>query len=233
MKALYQLSKKIAGFDFFPWLVMQAQAGATEIVFDTNNPKVDKWPMATVMRRFESILLPGPALLGLPCSLGTEGRTDLAPYHQRDLVRLSYSGIQFPRLKTVWPAQRTRYTVTLRKTERSPSRNSDEQAWRAFAQEIGALVIPDYDDEPIHLHERMAYYAGADMNFFVTNGPLILCALSEYPAMIFDNNISTMVKLGVPYGDKYPFCLPQHHQIYESATPETIRHHFNKWKATQ
>jgi hypothetical protein len=228
VKALYELRNKIAGFDFFPWLVMQAQAGATEIVFNTRKPNCGKWPLETVMRRFESILRPGPALLGLPCSIGMMG-VQLAPYHQADLVRLSYAGVEFPRLRTVLPAGKERYTVTLRRTQRAEGRNSREADWMAFAREIGARVIPDYDDEPIHLHDRMALYAGAEMNFFVTNGPVMLCFLSEYPAMGFDVQSSPMVKFGVPFGQPYPFLLPQHRQIYEPDELPVIRRHFEQW----
>jgi hypothetical protein len=231
VKALYRLSNKIAGFDFYLWLVMQAQAGATEIVFDTASPSTGKWPLRTVMRRFESILWPGPALLGLKCKLGTDGNPKLAPYHQSEMVKLCHQGITFPRLKSVLPPGNERYTVTLRKTQRNLGRNSDEAAWRAFAAEIGARVIPDYDDEPLHLHERMALYAGAEMNFFVTNGPVILCFLSDYPAMSFDCQNSPMTHIGIPLGQKYPFCLPQHQQIYEAPTPEAIRRHFDLWRS--
>lgn len=230
MKVLYRLSNKIAGFDFFPWLVMQRAAGATEAVFDTRQPSTGKWPHETVMRRFHSILLPGPELLGMKASIGIEGSEKLAPYHQRDLVRLVRDGLQIPRLRSVLPAGNARYTVTLRRTQRVPERNSREQDWRTFAREIGAVVIPDYEDQPIHLHNRMALYAGAQMNFFVTNGPVMLCFLSEYPAMGFCVNESPMASYGVPLGEKYPFCLPQHQQIYESDTLENIRRNFEAWK---
>ncbi len=230
MKALYSLSSKIACFDFYAWQAMQAQAGATEIVFDKSNPKTAKWPRETVLRRFESILWPGPALLGLKRSIGTVGG-QLAPYHQRDLIRMSRAGVQFPRLKSVLPPGKERYTVTLRNTQRSPDRNSNEAEWREFAAEIGARVIPDYDVEPIHLHERMALYAGAEMNFFCANGPSILCFLSEYPAMMFDSQNSTLTSCGLPLGEKYPFCLPQHFMIYEPPALPTIRRHFEAWLA--
>lgn len=233
MKALYPLRRKIAGFDFFPWLVMQKHAGATEIVFDTRQPKTDKWPLDTVMRRFESILLPGPALLGLPCSIGTEGCADLAPYHQRDFLALSNSGIQWPRLKSVFPPHRVQYTVTLRNTQRSAEKNSNEAAWREFAREIGAQVIPDYEDSAIHLHERMAYYAGAKMNFFVRNGPGILCMLSDYPAMYFGWDGNAGKGAGLPYGERYSFMLPQHHLIYEPDDLPVIRKHFYQWREAQ
>lgn len=227
--ALYDLSKHIAGFDFFPWLVMQRGHGAEEVVFDTRQPKFDKWPLATVNRRIDSICLPGPALLGMPSSIGTEG-TQFAGYHQRELVSLCYAGFKPPRLKSVLAPGKAQFTVTLRRTQRSTTRNSREQDWRTFAGEIGARVIPDYDDEPIDLHVRMALYAGAEMNFFVTNGPVMLCFLSEYPAMGFDVQNSPMAKFGVPYGEQYPFLLPQHRQIYEPDELRVIRKHFEAWR---
>lgn len=233
MKARYSLSTKIAGFDFFPWLVMARAHGATEVVFDTRRPTTSKWPIETVRQRFDSILAPGCALLGMPYSIGTDGRDDIAPYHQRDLVRLVREGMQVPRLKSVLPPGNARYTVTLRRTQRSPGRNSRELNWQAFAREIGAHVIPDYEDRPIHLHERMALYAGAEQNFFVTNGPVMLCFLSEYPAMGFCVNESPMTGFGVPFGEKYPFCLPQHHQIYETDELDVIRRNFEEWKASR
>jgi hypothetical protein len=230
IKALYDLGNRIAGFDFFPWLVMQARVGATEIVFNTRNPSAAKWPRATVMRRFESILRPGPALLGLKCSIGDVGDPDFAPYHQSELTRLCRAGATFRRLKSVLPPGRERYTVTLRRTERSPDRNSSEADWRVFAGEIGAKVIPDYEDEPIHLHERMALYAGAEMNFFVTNGPAMLCFLSEYPAMQFGCNPEDSTKAGLRMGSALPWLLPQHRQVFEPAELPVIRRHFAEWR---
>ena len=230
-KALYSLSNKIAGFDFFPWLVMQAQGGATEVVFDISKPNTGKWPLEKVMRRFESILWPGPALLGMKASLGKEGK-QFGPYHQADLVRLSYAGVKFPRLKSPLPPGKERYTVTMRRTQRIPERNSNEKVWRDFAREIGALVIEDYEVQPIHLHERMSLYAGAEMNFFVTNGPVMLCFLSEYPAMGFDLQKSPMSNCGVPFGESYPFLMADRHfQIYEPDTAESIRKNFSVWKS--
>jgi hypothetical protein len=71
------------------------------------------------------------------------------------------------------------------------------------------------------------------MNFFVTNGPVILCFLSEYPAMSFDVQQSPMIQLGIPMGGQYPFLLPdRHRQIYEPDEPDVIRRHFYHWKQT-
>jgi len=231
VKANYNLSKKIAGFDFFPWLVMQAAHGATEIVFDKTNPNTSKWPLHTVMNRFESILRPGPALLGLPHSFGKDGG-QLAPYHQSDLVKMSRAGVKFPKLKTVLPPGNERYTITLRNTQRAAGRNSRADDWKAFAKEIGALIIPDYDDKAIGLHERMALYAGAEMNFFVSNGPGILCSFTEYPCMIFDCHLAagSLRHDGIDYGKPYPWMIKNQYTIWEPATLENIRRYFKAWK---
>lgn len=231
MKAKYELRRHIAGFDFFIWQTMQQAAGATEIVFDIESPRLKRWDFETTMRRFESILWPGPALAGLPCSKGTEG-SQLSGYTQPDLIRLVKAGLKIPRLRSVMPACNARYTVTLRKEGRMPERNSNESAWRTFAREIEAVVIEDYEVHPIHLHERMALYAGAEMNFFVTNGPVMLCFLSEYPAMGFD--VQNSPPQGIEPGGQYPWLIPGlHRQIWEPDTLDVIWREFNNWQKSR
>jgi hypothetical protein len=222
------LSRQIAGFDFFPWLVLQAAAGAEAVAFDIREPRSGKFTLDEVARRYQSILKPGPALAGM-ASLESHDGIYYAPGGQQELVDFAKAGKKFPRLKSVLPPGKEKYTVTLRRTRRWPNRNSREDGWRTFAVEIGAKVIEDYDVQPIHLHERMALYAGAEMNFFVTNGPVMLCFLSEYPCMGFDVQNSPMIPLGIPMGEPYPYLLDQHRQIYEPDTLENIRKHFDAW----
>lgn len=226
--ALYELSRLIAGFDFFPWLVLQAEAGAKSVSFDTRKIKTSKFTREEVMQRYESILKPGPALLGMDVVEEPVGH-EYVPGGQKQLVDHVRRGGTFPRLRSVLPPGNEKYTVTLRNTRRWPNRNSREADWRAFAAEIGARVIEDYDVEPMHLHDRMALYAGAEMNFFVTNGPVMLCFLSEYPAMGFDVQNSPMIPLGIPMGEPYPYLLDQHRQVYEPDTLENIRKNFEAW----
>ena len=226
----YSLSTHIAGFDFFPWLVLQRAAGAEVVAFNISDPKSGKFTREETMRRYESILKPGPALAGMG-SVESNGGIFYAKGGQQELVDWSKAGKTFPRLQTVLSPGTERYTVTLRQTRRWPNRNSQEQDWRKFAAEIGALVIEDYDVKPMHLHERMALYAGAEMNFFVTNGPVMLCFLSEYPAMGFDVQNSPMIPLGIPMGQPYPYLMPDRHfQVYEKDTYENIHKHFDAWQ---
>lgn len=227
--ALYDLSRQIAGFDFFCWLVLQAEAGAKAVTFSTKNPKSSKFTGDEIARRYESILKPGPALLRMESYENAPGHF-YTKGGQQQLVDHVRRGGTFPRLRSVLPPGKEKYTVTLRNTRRWPGRNSQEADWRTFAAEIGAKVIEDYDVEPIHLHERMALYAGAEMNFFVTNGPVMLCFLSEYPAMGFDVGNSPMIPLGIPMGDSYPYLLrDRHFQIYEKDTLPNIMKFFEAW----
>ena len=152
----------------------------------------------------------------------------------RALVEFCKAGRAFTRLRSVRPPATVRYTVTLRKTQRSPLRDSDEAVWRDFAAEIGAQVIEDYDVKPIALHARVALYAGAEMNFFVSNGPGILCSFTAYPCMLFNtvHAAGSMKSDGIEYGAQHPWLLPNQRAIWEIATHESLRRHFHHWRET-
>lgn len=240
MRALYDLGRYLTSFNFFEWLVQAEANGATKVIFDIRNLRGDKWPLQIARRRFESICLPGPALIGLThevfdrsTTLETEAQ-ELAKPGGKPLVDFWRSGRRFKRLKTVRPPVKVRYTVTLRKTQRAPGRDSNELIWRTFATEIGAWLLEDYEVQPIHLHERMALYAGAEMNFFVSNGPGILCSMSEYPCMMFNTHhaAGSLKGDGIGYGEQYPWMLVNQRSIWEESTLENLRDHFNHWRTT-
>ena len=230
MIVLYDMARHIASFNVFEWLLLAHVKGARHVVVNRQRVKAAKWPEEIVQRRIDSIVLPAPALLGMTCEIGSTG-VDIGSPSGALAVQAWNSG-RMPRLKTVRPAGKERYTVTLRKTHRANGRDSDEEAWRTFAGEIGARVIPDYDVEPIHLHDRMALYAGAEMNFFVSNGPGVMCSFSEYPCMIFDTHLAagSLKSDGVGgWGAQYPWMLKNQYAIWEAATLPNIRKHFYTW----
>jgi hypothetical protein len=210
--------------------------GATTIVFDTTAARSNKFPMTVTMERFHSICEPGPALIGLPYETFN---ADTSP--QRNAARLPgyitggkplvdrwKAGQKFKRLKTVKPPGTERYTITLRNTARDPIRNADRAMWHEFSKEIGARLIPDYSEQPIHLHERVALYAGAEMNIFISNGPGVLCSMTEYPCMMFNTMQAGWAfdGDGVPHGANYIWMLPNQTAIWEWATAQTVREHF-------
>jgi hypothetical protein len=237
LRALYDLSRYLTSFNFFEWLVQAEAKGAKTVVFDARRIRSNKWPLDVARRRFESICVPGPALIGLQHEVvmtGDPNAVDIARPGGAALVAFWKQGGRFKRLRSTKEPAKVKYTVTLRKTQRSPLRDSDESSWRDFAKEIGAHVIPDYDIEPIHMHDRMALYAGAEMNFFVSNGPGILCSFSEYPCMMFNTKHAreSLLGDGLNDGDQYPWMLPNQRAIWEEANPESLRRHFYRWKET-
>lgn len=240
MRALYDLGRYLASFNVFEWLVQAEANGATMIVFDIRGIRGDKWPTPVSLKRFWSICEPAPALIGLPReifdnrTIGSTEAKELARPGGRPLVEFWRAGRRFKRLRSVREPGRERYTVTLRRTQRAAGRNSDEPMWREFAAEIGARVIPDYEDEPIHLHDRVALYAGAGMNFFVSNGPGILCSMTEYPCMMFNTHhaAGSLAEDGLAWGDQYPWMLANQRAIWEAATAESVREYFRHWRET-
>jgi hypothetical protein len=239
MIARYDLKYEQPGFDYFGWQVVAVGSGATEIVFGTRNiPSSPIWSQAQLRERFESIIAPGPELSGLKGREGDGGeRLDTAPKNKfklEHLVRFVRRRGCFRRLVSVLPHAHARYTVTLRQQSRkSRYRNSDEKVWRIFAAEIGAVVIEDYDVKPIHLHERMALYAGAEMNFGVASGPMFLCTLTPYPCMSFDWGLGPQEQVltlsGIAKGSRMPWCDRDQFTFWQPDDLDIIRRRFDDW----
>lgn len=230
----WDLALNTASFDFYSWLVMAAAKGAREVVFGTEKIKKGRWPEAVIRERFRSILEPGPVLLGLPSRLGSDGIKPHGP-NLSELIAFYRNGNTFPRLKSVLPPGKAEYTITLRRNSYRTDRNSNEEAWREFGREIGAVIIEDYDVKPMHLHERMALYAGARMNFGVVTGPMHLIILSEYPMMMFKmaREEAAYNTVGIKTGDTYPWLLPNQHTFWEADLLPNIRRRFKEWLGNQ
>lgn len=236
-RAVYSLKKHVASFNFFHWLILARAAGATEIVFDTATIKVSKWPFEIMKRRIDSILLPGSALAGLPFRVNAAGMTPTEIKVEKDFGPFvawcrTLAGKGWPRLRAPFAAARpVDYTVTLRRTTRTSERNSREADWRRFAADIGALVIEDFDDRPIGLHERVALYEGARMNFFVTNGPGFLCSLTAAPCMIFGCSEveGLMRKNGIAPGEQLPWAGRNQFLVWKPDRLCDISETFESW----
>lgn len=245
MIAQYDLSQDIASTDFYSWMCLAAAEGATEIVFRIDRGfKTTKWPAERVRRRLDTLLMPGPAFLGLPCRIGSDGvRTKYLP-SAHSLQHFVLGGRNFPRLKTVLPPGKARFTVTMRRDYRIKEKNSNEPAWRQFAAEIDAVVIEDYDVGQMHPHDIMALYAGAQMNFGVNSGQFWLCALSDYPYMVFDvcdtgkatdpahrGSIKFYFPTyGLPIGKKWAWFNDNQHVIWEPDRIDVLRKYFDAWR---
>jgi hypothetical protein len=134
-------------------------------------------------------------------------------------------GRPIERLRSAKPAATCKYTITLRCSHRVPGRNSNEPAWRQFGKEIGATIIDDYYVRPIHLHDRMALYAGAKMNFVINGGIATLLSLTAYPTTIFATNASRhgLWKIGIMPETKFPWMLASQHMVWKDDTLDNLR----------
>lgn len=219
--ARHDLSKRNISFDFYAWQTHAWLLGFREIVFDLSKGYgKHNQPDDELARRYQSIIKPGPDLMGLPSREGTDGE-ECATHKLHGILGLKRW--DFPRLKSVLPAADARYTVTLRNCPVHSERNSPPM-WLEFAGKIGATVIPDYADHKISLHERMALYAGAKMNFGVVNGPMGMLLLSEYPMLMTGCAIAEYAwkKHGVLKGEQLPWFLPGQSLMWETPTLSSL-----------
>jgi len=233
----YDLHDDINSHDFYQWLVAAKALGVTEVVLDLSRGFRDsKWPLKESWERYRTIVKPGAALAGLPSREGTDG-IKIAHYKLQYLVRFvrKAKNPTLPRLRSVLPPKRVaRYTVTLRQQPVVHlHRNSNIEAWTSFAKDIDALVIPDYVVKPIDLYERMAIYAGAEMNFGVDNGPMTILSLTEYPYMAFkyNRNAQYLHKCGLDWPQRFPWCVGDDQMMFwEDDEIENLWERFSTWK---
>ena len=215
MIAVYDMSRYLASFEFFSWLVMVQADGATSVCIDDSCPKLKNFTREDVAERVRSIIEPGSALAGLPW-FRQQRKTPLVAIASQ-LGSWYRSGRRFRRLRSPKPPVTCDFTVTLRTNPGAKSRNSNREVWLRFAERIGAKVIDDYYAEPIHLHDRYALYAGAKMNFGVCNGPVFTLSLTEYPVAMFANTQSARnsnTRFGQPPDQNYPWMLRNQHLIW-------------------
>lgn len=225
MIACYDLATRPCSFDFVTWLVIAKTKGVTHVRFnwggywkhkDYSNPK----------ERFESILLPACHLAGMECSVGPSQGVEFGHFIG-DLIR---TWREFGRLyKFGTPKSEGYVTVTLRNS-RKEYRNSNTEAWHRFSEDIKAVVVPDFEDKPISLKERLKLYEGARLNLFVNNGPAMLCICSDIPYAVLKyankggaTNETWLAGQGLPRGSQYPWARKDQRIFWEGDSFEDIK----------
>lgn len=201
MEAVYRLIKAPANFNFVEYLVCVKTLGASEIVLDDTEGYRKKYTPEETRIRMESIVEPACDLAGVTFRYGKAKEGAIESGYGVNRVHKTFLQKGFiAKLKTVKPPVKNKATVTIRNQNRHEHRNSTQANWRQFAKEIGAAVIEDWNDKPIHLHDRMALYAGAEMNYFVSNGPASLCLYSDYPYTCVINPVEISTVSNQPKG---------------------------------
>src|SRR4029077_12471548 len=218
--ANYDLSKCPASFNFIEFLVSATTYGV-EHIYLSHSDESTKFNGKELKRRIDSILIPACEIAGVTWEMGA-GKGLEVGYHMSSVLK-AYEEKGFIKKLVSKKKGSEKYTVTIRNYNRMEGRNS-VPAWRDFAQDIGALVIEDYYDKPIDLKERFALYAGAEMNYFVANGPLAMCLFSDYPYTAY---IPVSDPKWANYHKEHGWYLKQLPWANEKQTIEWAR-----WKAT-
>jgi hypothetical protein len=73
------------------------------------------------------------------------------------------------------------------------------------------------------------------MNFGVTNGPMHLISLTEYPMMMVITQPARggFDTIGINPGGAYPWCLPQHKMIWAEDDLPSLRLMFEEWRRSR
>ena len=235
--ALYDLSNRPATFDVFTFLSHAATRGAKHVRFVVGNGwKRKNYSVASAEARYKNIVEPAAAYFGMEYSLGERAGAEYS--HMIDKLIAAHAecgGIVKMALRS---EPRPYITVTLRKS-RTPERDSNEAEWLAFAKRHKAVVIRDYDERPLSLSDRVKLYASARMNFFVNNGPAVLCLLSDMPYLVMRYigneqcamaSPEQMARLGITPGFQYPWAVKDQRLSYLEDTCDNIE---AEWAAMQ
>jgi hypothetical protein len=194
------------------WLSIAKSAGATELSFvNRDRIQVKKYPSAVANARFERIVLP-------LCELSE------TPVVEGDGERFSYWWKDLPANPWKFPYRRKyeHTTVTIRDSFRNFHRNSNRPAWLRFAKETGAVVIDDADKVFMSIGERWDLYQ-CRMNFFVENGPTVMCWLSDAPYTAMNLKMTPhQEKMGFFEGYQLPWANRNQKLVWKEDSFENI-----------
>jgi len=241
MRALYDLTRYPTTFDFAAWAVIAKTHGVDHVHFGIDGPIAAwKYPEDVAWKRFANILIPITKLAGMTFSVGAMEDSPQFPYLSGHVHQMYLKLGRIEKLKPTLNIEKSNYvTITLRDSFRNKHRNSNFEAWSMFEKwlrdrDIDVIVLPECEDAPMNIEQRMAIYCGADMNMGVATGPMALCVFSDAPYCTLNqlpkdpsgqaqyDIEKLMIKSGFPPGSQYSFRAPRQHLFYEPDTFENI-----------
>lgn len=226
MIVCYDMRVRPTTYDYFNWLCHVKLLGASKIHFRAEPMGQSKYPIAEGLKRFRNFIWPAPELFGLDKAMAHDGDGNVGSLYfndlQSDAQRLERD---IPRMQSVRPPATEQFTVTIRDTFRNIHKNSDRDLWEKFAARIGAYVIDDHSKKPMDLHDRIALYAGAKMNFGVVNGPLAALYYSPYPFAISCDPVTSRKSFSghaIKPGDQAACFMGHQRWVWEKPTMDGL-----------
>ncbi len=206
--------------------------------------------------RLWNIVLPACQLAGMTVAMHRDrARAAATPYKMRAVIDEGIAGDIFHasaharRWVARWLEARglSRPVVINLRESQWPARNSNMDAWRRFAAETNAVVIPDIDGEVAFGHvfdglsmdRRLALYEAASVVMGANNGPLALCWLSRsIPYLTFkmvaEHPACTpefFARQGLPVGAQWPWAGPHQRIIWADDDYATIARAYDAFGA--
>lgn len=258
----YNLALQALSFDFVNWLVdaemTRRRAGAPgplKVAFFRGK---DYDRLAEINNRvgwLDNVFRPALAFVGaVEDDAALPGRNK-GPTILRDVVRAARAGERVPTFKTdkrCAPELQGAVTITLREAAHNPGRNSAAEEWFRFGHWLkrqGEKVVFVRDtakaSEPLDgfltcppasrdLHERLALYEGAKINYFAENGPVTLAVFGTRPWVSFvdiqgdDHPEAARTPFfwreifDMAPGDQYPWSGPDQRIVWKAAAFENM-----------
>jgi len=262
--ACYHFANVPGGFDFLTWLLTQEVyrvdsecPGPLKVAFwRGRNPEPNPW--------IDTVYRPMLKMIGAVEDDRAMRRMGANVHVTRSLAALYRIGSKLPRLHAVgnYDLPRNIITITLRECDVFPHRNSDLITWYEFSRMLRArgervIFVRDTSkaEEPItgcetcplasrDLDARMWLYENAKLNFFVSNGPMMLAALTDHVPYItfvmpeemdskYDANkpVFWKMKMGVEQGAQFPWARPFQKIVWEKATFDSITNAFLRFRS--
>lgn len=268
--ACYDLGKAPASWDFLCWLVRaemeKRQRGCDKPLRVAIMPgpkdgfRDDDLPgdKAARQQMLDNVMRPAIAMIGAVEDFEAYRGHEL-PYSLRAVSDMARRGIDVPKFvapkgDAAWVegwlgGLQAPIVITLREAEHWPLRNSNIEAWLAFARaraEEGEMVIfvrdtahcgeqhldgfPTCPMASQHVGIRAALYARAKVNLFVCNGPMAFAMFGERPFLIFKQLSEGYPcgpdfwreSIGVEVGFQYPWARADQRLIWADDTLDEI-----------
>lgn len=237
-------------FDFGAFAVISKTLGAKEIRFAYNGViATKKYPEDYAWRRWANICIPICRLAGLKYTLGpmVEGFTHWYHYGCVEAVSKELP-IQKLKLPGSIPPKEGKYvTVTVRDSIRNKWRDSNLPEWAKFVDYLRSKghrveVLGDCEFAPISIEYRSSLYAGAEMNFGASNGPKVLCHLSEFPYItinllpeiapegIAERFKNYMANGGFPENSQFSFRNKNQRLVWKPDTFNNLKESYEQWR---
>ena len=227
---LYDLSNRPASYDFVTCCATAIAHGVNHVRFVLGGWKKKDYSLKSAEERYKSIVEPAVALWGLTYSVGNRRGMEFNHLLRASIETYKKLGRIGKMPVKCYPKDYV--TLTLRKS-RNPERNSKEDQAIKFAAQCDrkVIIIPDWDEQPISIEDRMALYANAYVNIMVMNGPATLCFHSEAPYIVMrtigcERSGSTSPwfsqQNGITPGFQFPWARPDQRLSYLDDTCENM-----------